>query len=99
MCAFGKPAVVVCLTPSLLKVGDDTRDELPPPEPVQRIDKPSHDTKELEDAICAASAATDIVTNSNEAAEAKIVPADRGETLSSDSEDDSHGKLLSSVFR
>jgi transcription initiation factor TFIIA large subunit len=72
-------------------VGDDTRDELPAPEPVQRIDKPSHDTEEFEDAICAASAATDIVTNSNEAAEAKIVPADRGETLSSDSEDDSHG--------
>ena len=99
MCAFGKPAVVVCLTHSLLKVGDYTRDELPAPEPVQRIDKQSHDTKEFEGAICAASAATDMVTNSNEAAEAKIVPADRGETLSSDSEDDSHGKLLSSVFR
>lgn len=98
MCALEKPAVVVCLTPSLLKVGDDTRDELPAPEPAQRIDKPSDATKESEGTICAAPAATDIVTNSSEAAEAKPVPADCGETLSSDSEDDSHGKLPSSVF-
>ena len=81
-----------------LKVGDDTRDELPMPEPAQRIDKPSDATKESEGTICAAPAATDIVTNSSEAAEAKPVPADCGETLSSDSEDDSHGKLPSSVF-